>query len=111
MKIIRFPTHWIGSAAITIFPFVFMDPGIVAGSIEYTHLLMHEGTHWQQQRRWAIYGLGIGLLLWWVLYLLVLPVGWNPWRRHWETEAYRAEGLLDSRIRETLRQAPYFLWW
>lgn len=63
----------------------------------------------------AIEGWVAGQLLWRWLYLvgvpLGLPIGWNPWRMHWETEAFRAQGLDDTEIRQILRGPPYYLWW
>jgi hypothetical protein len=98
----------LGAGAVTVFPFVLVHP-FYAG---HEALMRHERTHWEQQRRWALYGLGVGLLVWWALYCLTLPVGWNPWRYRWEIEAYRAgEGLDEKRVREILRSRPYYLWW
>jgi hypothetical protein len=106
MILIRCPVvSWLSACAVTVFPFVFYD-GVIS-----TATLKHEGVHWQQQRRWAIYGLGVGLLAWWALYLLALPVGWNPWRRRWETEAYRTQGCTFVQIRDMLQRRPYYLWW
>jgi hypothetical protein len=94
-----------GASAITAWPFVFVD-GEPSESI-----MVHERVHLAQQRRWAIYGLGVGLLAWHLLYLLALPAGWNPWRKRWETEAYRANGIGEDRIKAILRARPYYLWW
>jgi hypothetical protein len=95
------------AGAITVWPLLLVDP-----EIELTEArVAHEGTHGEQQRRWFIYGLGVGLIVWWLLYLLALPVGWNWWRARWEREAYRAEGRSDDAIDEVLREPPYYLWW
>ncbi len=97
-----------GACAFTFWPFVFVHPR----ASENPRVLLHEGKHLEQQRRWAIYGLGVGLLVWYLLYLLALPVGWNPWRRKWETEALVAEGgNLHCDVAEILRRPPYYLWW
>lgn len=109
MKIIR--TKYVRlfqAAAITAFPFIFIDPDCFT----YEITLKHEKIHYNQQKKWAIYGLGVGLLAWFLLYLLVLPVGWNPFRRKWETEAFRsAEKYSTSWINKILREPPYYLWW
>jgi len=65
------------AAALTAWPFILVRPGMQGDAA----LLLHESAHLEQQRRWVIYGLGIGLLAWYLLYLFALPVGWNPWRR------------------------------
>jgi hypothetical protein len=95
--------------AITVWPFILVTSRPL-GITEREVLLTHEKIHLAQQRRWAIYGLGLGLLVWFGLYLLCLPIGWNYWRRKWEREAYRANGLSDEAINTLLRLAPYYLW-
>ncbi len=61
----------------------------------------------------AIEGWVAGQLLWRWLYLVGFPFGlpfWYNWfRRRWETAAYRANGLSDSRIDEILQEPPYYL--
>lgn len=101
--IIKAPTHWIGAAAITVWPIVLVSPRAGAGVLE------HESVHLEQQRRWALYGLGVGLLAWFALYLFILPFGYNPWRRRWEREAFAAQGFTQDQADEMLRRAPYFL--
>lgn len=86
----------VGIPGLTIFPLVFVAP-------DRPKALLHEGKHWEQQRRWFIRGLGVGLIVWFLLYLLVLPVLWNPFRRKWETEAYRAEGMDEEKIEKRMR--------
>jgi hypothetical protein len=100
--------RWVGAAAMTFYPFVFIDPIWVS----WPSILAHEAIHIRQQRSWAIYGLGIGLLAWYLLYLLALPVGWNPFRYKWEYEAYK-EGskYSDETIKKIMKQRPYYLWW
>lgn len=104
---VRAPTQWIGAAAIAVWPFVLVsDHGALS-----TMALRHEAVHLQQQRSWAIRGLGVGLLAWFFLYLLCLPMWRNPWREKWEREAFTvANGLSDERITEILRKRPYWLW-
>ena len=123
----------ISACAVTVWPFIFADPAVRADS---TTLTKHEPTHGKQQLEAIASGLlgsVVALLLWWstgsayywhtaielpfaglalwyTLYLLCLPVRWNCWRRRWETEAYRAEGIYtDAQIAEILRGAPYWL--
>ena len=108
MKVVKTKlVRYIQTNALTIFPFTFVDP-VYADDLA---LLKHEGVHQKQQKPWAIYGLGVGLLAWFFLYELVLPVGWNPWRRKWETEAYIAQGVDLETINNMMKQAPYYLWW
>jgi ABC-type multidrug transport system permease subunit len=102
------PTRIVGlfsASAITVFPFILVYPGELT-----PELMAHEGVHYAEQRRWALYGLGIGLLVWFALYLLALPALWNPLRRGTETRAYLAQGFSEERIRQVLRERPYWLW-
>jgi hypothetical protein len=94
---------------MTAYPFIILDPKLLDQMAWHDSVLEHEKVHLAQQRRWFIYGLGVGLLVWAALYWLALPVWWNPWRRRWETEAFRKQGLTDSRIREILAKRPYYL--
>lgn len=99
---------WFKAGAITVWPFIFVHPALVNSKLT----MDHEKVHLEQQRRWAIYGLGVGLIAWFLLYLLALPVGWNPFRRKWETEAYKTNPYLtDEMIKEVLKLPPYYLWW
>ena len=99
--------NWLRIGAITIFPF-----GIfIAIGYNTPRVRRHEGVHWYQQRLWALRGLGIGLLVWFLLYLLLLPALWNPFRRKWETEAFVAEGVSLVEINKILRRWPYLLRW
>lgn len=109
MKIIKTnKVSWFKAGAITIFPFIFIHPNLMGDWLT----IEHEIIHYEQQKRWAIYGLGIGLIAWYMLYLLALPVGWNPFRYKWEMEAY-TEGSLYSveTTKKILKQPPYYLWW
>lgn len=99
--------RYFSAGAITVYPFIFIDPTLS----EDVPILKHENVHIEQQKRWAIYGLGVGLLAWFFCYELILPVGWNPFRRKWETEAYAAEGYTLDQINEWMKVAPYYLWW
>ena len=98
-----------GASAITVFPFVFIDSRIQRGTYTWNMLVKHEKTHLEQQRQWAVYGLGVGLLVWFFLYLFCLPIWYNPWRRKWETEAYKATGYSTDTIKCILRVKPYYL--
>ena len=115
MIVVKFPpVGWIGACAVTVFPFCFVDAETKAHIDEKTPdgwaTLAHENVHYAEQRRWAIYGLGVGLIVWFALYLLALPALWNPLRRGTETRAYRAQGVSEAQIQETLRGRPYWLW-
>ena len=110
MKFIEVETKFVETfcaGAITVWPFIFINPKYANDE----EMIKHESVHCEQQRRWFIWGLGIGLVVWWLLYVLVLPFGWNYFRKKWETEAYRAEGMKDEEITATLKKPPYYLWW
>jgi predicted small integral membrane protein len=106
MIIVTNKVLWFNAAAITFYPFMFVAPDYV----DDITILIHEQIHYNQQKNWAIYGLGVGLLLWYFLYLFCLPVWYNPFRRKWETEAYRkAQKYDDETITTILKLAPYYL--
>jgi len=96
----------LGVSAITIFPFVFVRPGH-----KTPRLMKHEGSHWRDQCNWFLYGLGVGLIVWFLLYLFALPYVWNPLRRHTETKAFLATGLTEAEADARLRKWPYLLRW
>ena len=50
---------------------------------DYQPILDHEAVHIRQQAEHPIW--------FWVSYLLLLPLGWNPWRMRWEAEAYAVQ--------------------
>jgi hypothetical protein len=103
--------HWFRAGAITVFPFIFVSDALGTGTA-FERILDHENIHYEDQKAWCIWGLGIGLVAWFVLYLLVLPIGWNPFRWHWEAKAMRqADNLPPEEIAWRLRQPPYYLWW
>jgi hypothetical protein len=108
MKTITIPLAWLGACGLTVYPFIFVDPDL--DEQETQAVLIHESIHYAQQRRWFVYGVGLGLLVRWMLYLVALPVWINPWRRRWETEAYSACGFDKYEIVEFLRERPYWLW-
>ena len=96
-----------GAQAFTVYPIgAFVKPGAMDNDLK-----IHESVHWEHQRAWCIYGLGVGLLLWFMLYLMLLPVGWNPLRAWTERAAFRAQGVTDEYITHMLQRAPYYLWW
>ena len=91
---------------LTIYPFIFLTKTHSVGTIE------HERIHIRQQDKWWAWAGPLGLLLWFSLYLIVFPIGWNPFRWKWEYEAYsEANGYVDEKIREKMKKSPYFLWW
>jgi hypothetical protein len=85
-------------------------PLVILGPRSGDEALEHELVHIRQQERWLVRGLGVGLPLWFFLYLFALPVGWNPWRRRWEAEAYRRDGRSEAEIERILSGPPYRLW-
>jgi hypothetical protein len=69
-----------------------------------TDIIEHEKIHSVQQHKWTI----IGLPFWLLLYLIGLPILWNPlrWRAEWE--AYRkGSNYSIEQTREILRSAAY----
>lgn len=97
--------HWIGVSGLTVFPFIFLHPDAPAS------VVAHEKVHYRQQKKWALYGVGVGWVLWFLLYLLVLPAGWNPFRYRWEIEAFeKGEGYHPHFTHHLLKRKPYWLW-
>ena len=52
-------------------------------------VVAHEEVH---ERQWK----SVGFLRFYLLYLLALPVLWNPWRYRWEREAGTTKNSLRS---------------
>lgn len=103
-RIIRAP--FLGTWGITLYPFIFL------GKAAKGDVLRHELTHYRQQDKWWAIAGPLGVLAWILVYLLVLPIGFNPWRSCWEYEAYRmGQNLTDRQIQAKLRRWPYFLFW
>jgi hypothetical protein len=98
-----------GAVAFTAYPFIFIKKRFKGNKNILNDLLPHEMVHYERQKKWFIYGLGIGLILWFILYLFVLPFYWNPFRRKWETEAFMADGYTLEKIDEILSKPPYYL--
>jgi len=129
-----------GAIAFTAWPFCFVAPGILITPRLRSHEGMHGeqqlvavvlgvlaaigiggAVSWPPSSDmalvclvWAVEGYALGHLAWRWLYLigfpLGLPVGWNPWRRWWETEAMLAEGRSAAEVEAALKNAPYYLW-
>lgn len=103
-----------GVAALTIWPFIFVKPDLR----NLDEILLHEGEHLRQQFIWALacclVGWPVGAIFWYWLYLVGLPFGlpfgWNPFRYYVEFRAFQVQGFTPVRIRETLRERPYYLW-
>ena len=96
-----------GFGAVTIYPFIFYVDCLSNSTRR------HELIHWEQQKRWASwYSLWIfGWLAWFFCYLLVLPVGINPFRWKWEHEAFiRGSEYTESFTKEILKN-QYLLFW
>jgi hypothetical protein len=71
------------------------------GSPPNKFIVAHEEIH---EKQW----MAVGFLKFYFLYLFCLPVLWNPWRKKWETEAYKgAEKLTDEEIKKRLSSAMY----
>ena len=104
-KTIKIPWFF-GFAAVTVYPFIFH-----VGRL-YARVKAHEEIHLKQQRKWCKwYTLWLpGLMAWFFLYLLVLPIGWNYFRFKWEYEAY-TEGskYTDAKAKQIIKD-KYLLW-
>jgi hypothetical protein len=100
--------------AITVYPWIFVSLSSWRDETEtvLSALEMHEQTHIRQQGRWYAWAWVLGLLAWWFCYCLLLPIGWNPFRRRWEREACAdGQGLTTEQADVILRGAPYWLVW
>lgn len=103
----RIRVGWLPVRGFTFCPIVLLHPDAPDRTVA------HEDVHIRQQARWWSWAGPIGVLAWGIIYVLALPVGWNPHRRRTETEAFRdGSGIQDpDRIHEILKHAPYWLWW
>lgn len=97
-------------AGFTMYPFVFLTTRAKEGSSQYGSTLDHEMIHIEQQERWWRWGGPIGWILWFLLYTLVLPVGWNPFRWKWEYEAFEKGSRYDDKYIRTRLHGFYQLW-
>ena len=65
------------------------------------YTLEHEKIHIRQQKE-------VGMLRFLFLYLFAAPVLFNPWRKRWETEAYRdGSKYPPETIKRILRSSAY----
>ena len=62
-------------------------------------VVIHEFVHIKQLHTWGI--------LFWILYALVLPLGFSPFRFHWELEAYLTDGRDPHEILRLLSGKDY----
>ena len=96
--------------AITIYPWIVASKSTWSDPA-WPRVLKHEQKHLEQQGAWYARAWLFGLLAWFVLYELCLPIAWTPFRRRWEREAYAAgQGLSPEQTDVILRLAPYWLW-
>jgi hypothetical protein len=65
---------WFPAAGLTLGKHVFLK------RLDDEVTLAHELVHVRQQADWGLW--------FFVAYILLLPIGWNPWRREWEAEAF-----------------------
>ena len=78
----------------TLFPHIYVAKGFNSWPKELRNrIISHEKIHLRQQRE-------IGLVKYLFLYLLVLPLFWNPWRYNWEFEAYVGSGHSEEKAKE-----------
>jgi len=85
----NFPSNRI---AITLFPFILIRKDRMKDKC----LRKHEEYHWNEIWKWGKYTLGLGILVWYILYALLLI--WpkyrrnnEPWFHPMESEAYKIE--------------------
>ena len=62
-------------------------------------VIAHEKIHIEQLHFWGI--------LYWVLYVLALPIGFNPWRTYWEAQAYLKTGTSKETVIKHLSGPSY----
>ena len=89
---------WFPALGIAFGRHIFMrDPGN-----ELT--LAHELVHVRQQAEHPVW--------FWLSYLLLLPIGWNPWRVHWEAEAYAVQARAGCTVESVARviAGPMYGW-
>lgn len=108
-RVIKLPWRlWF--AGFTMYPFVFLTRRAKERTPSYGSTLDHEMVHIKQQGKWWGWGGPIGWLLWFFLYIFILPVGWNPFRWKWEEEAFRIGSRYpDDHSKRRLR-TYYMLW-
>jgi len=91
--------NWLPFAAISAFDTIW-----VKDKYRYdTGTIQHELTHIDQQHRdgWRFY----------VRYLLMLPLGWNPWRVRYEAEAYQVQLRAGANIATIAKSISGPLYW
>ena len=76
MKLHRLPEWYPFASAMTFYSHVWVKDSR-KGDLD---LLRHEEVHTKQQMAHPVW--------FWVSYLLLLPLWWNPWRTKWEAEAF-----------------------
>lgn len=105
----RFKLTWLPFRvnAVTIYPYALFNREEWS-QVPDRHY-RHEVAHLDQVEAYWRKAHFLGWLAWYFLYLLVLPIGWNPFRRRWETEAFKTEDYSDERIKDVLKRR-YFLW-
>ena len=89
---------WFPALGITFGRHVFMrDP-----ASELT--LAHELVHVRQQAEHPIW--------FWVSYVFLMPIGWNPWRARWEAEAYAVQARAGHPVESLARviAGPMYGW-
>ena len=111
-RIVNVPFYVFGYEGLTLYPWVFLFKNSY-GPEERAIAVVHESSHWEDQRAWYRKAWVFGLLAWWLCYEFALPIGWNPLRRQTETKAYAvSEHLSVEKISaEILPHAPFWLWW
>lgn len=68
---------WLPMAGITLFGRIFVR------DLSDTLVIHHEAIHARQQHEHPLW--------FWLSYLFLLPVLWNPYRARWEAEAYAVQ--------------------
>ena len=84
---------WYPAEAITIFGNIYVKDK----SRDNPEVLAHEMVHVRQQADHPVW--------FWVSYILLLPIFWNPFRTQWEAEAY----ATSMKMGVTLHQAAEWM--
>lgn len=89
---------WMPMAGITFGKHIFLK------DVQDKLSLEHELVHVQQQ---AAYGWWF-----WVSYIFLLPIGWNPFRMAWEAEAYAVQAKYGCPVDDLARvmSSSMYLW-
>ena len=89
------------------FSFCLYPFGIFLGRSQGINTLAHEMVHWHQQKSWAIVPI-VGPPAWVFCYLMIAPYFWNPFRWHWEMQAFQEGSKLTKEEATEVLASPYY---